>query len=481
MAEKRLDTIIVLKNDTKANWEAVKDTVTLRVGELGIESDTGLFKIGKEKSEGVLCTWAELEYANDIPDVDLSTVTNAVQVVDGTVADLEAGKVVGDMAIVRSTIYGNSKSHTAYVWNGSAWAAMDGNYNASNVYYDKNIQVTQSVGNVTTSNNAPVDLQFAGKNMEQIWQYLYATEDLDLSITSPSSSLALSTTSVSQEIGTTFNDPTVTLSFSDGEYEYGSKDSAGVTYTKANKAGVVWNAADITGPNNASFASMGDTPSNSSISKIYDLSANDVVTTATSNVVAEGTKTYTFKSKSSCPASVRKPVTNLGNFIKADGTATAEYSEGTKQTAAITDQEKSATLTVTGWRGWFEGYKATGSELDVANLTSAQIRALAKGSTKGAINGKFSTSIANVPVGTNQLMFACPTGKVNFTLKDDGVTINTGFTVAQSTPPAPWTVKHTTASVAGADGNNAITYDVFYCNDVGTIDKQTLTIAYTKK
>ena len=479
MAEKTLNTIIVLKNDTKANWDLVADSATLRVGEIGIESDTGLFKIGASEGEGEsfrLLTWGELKYANEIPEVDLSEVTNNVQVVDGTVDDLEAGSVVGDMAIVRSIINGNIKSHTAYVWNGSAWAAMDGNYNASNVYYDKNIQVTQSVGNVTTSNNAPVDLQFAGKNMEQIWQYLYATEDLDLSITQPSSSLSLSTTSVSQEIGTTFNDPTVTLSFSDGEYEYGSKDEAGVTYTKANKAGVVWNAADITGPNNASFASMGDTPSNSSISKIYDLSENAVVAKASSNVVTEGTTKYTFKSKSSCPASVRKPVTNLGNFIKADGTATTEYSDGTKQTDAITDQEKSATLTVTGWRGWFEGYKATGSELNVASLTSANVRGL--GTAK---NGSFSTSMTNVPVGTNQLMFACPTGKVNFTLKDDGVTVNTGFTVAQSTPPAPWTVKHATAEVAGADGNNAITYDVFYCNDVGTIDKQNLTIAYTKK
>jgi hypothetical protein len=58
-----------------------------------------------------------------------------------------------------------------------AWAAMAGNYNAANVYYDKNIQVTKTVGNIETSNNKPVDLQFKGKNMEQIWQYLYATED----------------------------------------------------------------------------------------------------------------------------------------------------------------------------------------------------------------------------------------------------------------------------------------------------------------
>lgn len=468
----QINTRIVLRNDTAAAWEAVKDTATLMVGEMGIETDTGLFKIGKEKSEGVLCTWAELEYA--IPEVDLSTVTNQVQVVDGTVDDLTPGAVVGDMAIVRQTINGNIKSHTAYVWNGTAWAAMDGNYNASNVYYDKNIQVTKSVGNVTTSNNAPVDLEFAGKNMEQIWQYLYATEDLSLSITNPSSGLALNTTSISQEIGTTFNDPTVTLSFSDGSYEYGSKDDDGVSYTKANGAGVLWNAATVTGPNNAAFITKTDS-SNTAISKIYDLSENKVVTAATSNVVAEGTKTYSFSSTASCPASARKPVTNLGNFIDANGKATTVYADGTKQTAAITNQPKSASLTVTGWRGWFQGHKTTGNELTVGSLTSANVRGLSS-----ARNGSFATSYT-VPANTNQLMFACPTGKVNFTLKDDGVTIDTGVTVTQSNPPAPWTVKHTTASVAGADGNNAITYDVFYCADVGTIATQNLSIAYTKK
>ena len=112
----QINTRIVLRNDTKANWDAVKSTATLMVGEMGVETDTGLFKIGKAKEDGSLYTWEELDYANEIPEVDLSTVTNAVQVVDGTVDDLTAGKVVGDMAIVRSVINGNIKSHTAYVW-----------------------------------------------------------------------------------------------------------------------------------------------------------------------------------------------------------------------------------------------------------------------------------------------------------------------------------------------------------------------------
>ena len=41
-----LNTKIVLRNDTKANWDAVADKVKLLAGEIGIEKDTGLFKIG---------------------------------------------------------------------------------------------------------------------------------------------------------------------------------------------------------------------------------------------------------------------------------------------------------------------------------------------------------------------------------------------------------------------------------------------------
>ena len=90
----------------------------------------------------------------------------------------------GDVVIVTETKEGIDFK-TAYHLAKDAedqlvWKAMAGNYNTSNVYYDKNIQVTQTVGNVVTSNNTPKDLEFKGKNLEQIWQYLYATEDKDV-------------------------------------------------------------------------------------------------------------------------------------------------------------------------------------------------------------------------------------------------------------------------------------------------------------
>ncbi len=220
MAEKRLDTIIVLKNDTKANWEAVKDTVTLRVGELGIESDTGLFKIGKEKSEGVLCTWAELEYANDIPDVDLTEVTNNVQVVTGAVEDLTAGKVVGDMGIVKTPLFEGSSeySYTAYVWNGTAWAAMDGNYSAENVFTSKKITLAgsyTSIGNY--SKGKVID---AGTSLQNVFSGLFQTT-LQPSVTQPGASIDASGSQDENEVGTSYNLPTAKLKVTTGSYTYG--------------------------------------------------------------------------------------------------------------------------------------------------------------------------------------------------------------------------------------------------------------------
>lgn len=336
------------------------------------------------------------------------------------------------------------------------WAAMAGNYNASNVYYDKNIQVTKSVGNVTTSNNAPVDLVFKGKNMEQIWQYLYATEDKSLSITQPNASMSVSG-SKTAEVGNTFSDPVITISFSDGQYEYGSKDANGNSYSKAQGAGVLWNAATIYGSDGTTVLATKTTSSNSSLTYTYDIS---------DNVIHEGSTTYSFSGKASCPASSRKPVTNLGNFLNSSNEPTTVYADGTKNTAAITDKALSGSMTVKGERYCFYGYKASGATLDVNNLTSAQIRALGNGS---ASLKAYSTSSPWTTNKMQQMFFAAPKGKYS------------SITVANATNGAPQTVLGpVSVSVEGYNGYAAAEYDVFYVNNDnpdGGESKYAITIA----
>lgn len=362
----------------------------------------------------------------------------------------------GDVAIVTVTT-DNVDYRTAYhciiAENGNfAWAAMAGNYNASNVYYDKNIQVTKSVGNVTTSNNAPVDLQFKGKNMEQIWQYLYATEDTSLTVVQPSVSMSASG-NVNVEVGNTFSNPTVKITFSDGNYEYGSKDSAGTKYTKDQGAGVLWSAATISAPDGSELASKTEA-SNSVLSTTY---------TIEDKTVNEGTVTYKFTGKASCPASVRKPITNLDNFVTSGGIATSNYADGVGATAAIVDKALSAQISVVGWRSCFYGYKAEGSLLDPTSLTSAQIRALS--SPANALSSKTNWSTTKM----QQMFFAAPKGKYN------------SVSVSNAVNGAPQSIKKITdVMVEGYNGYTATAYDVWYVNndnaDSGT-SKYNVTIA----
>lgn len=83
-------TRIVMRNDTAANWEAYKNTATLLPGEIGVEKDTGKYKIGRQKEEGGYYTWAELPYAagdesitvdklTDLPEVGIAGITYYVQ------------------------------------------------------------------------------------------------------------------------------------------------------------------------------------------------------------------------------------------------------------------------------------------------------------------------------------------------------------------------------------------------------------------
>lgn len=345
----------------------------------------------------------------------------------------------GDVCIVTVTSEGidfKTAYHCVTIDGALVWKAMAGNYNAANVYYDKNIQVTQTVGNIETSNNTPVDLEFKGKNMEQIWQYLYATEDLELSITQPSVSMSVSG-STSKEVGNTFSDPVVKITFADGSYEYGSKDESGVSYTKADGAGVLWSAAEIKDSEGNVLATKTES-SNSALQVTFDVE---------DNVIHEGSVTYSFTGKASCPASVRKPVTNLGNFINSNGEAVTAYVDGTKQTAAVTDKVLSASATITGWRGCFWGYK-TSKELDPTALTSTQIRALGNGPSQSL--GTISKSLTKM----QQIFVAFPANKY------------TSVTVTNTDLGAAQTVKKVTGvQVEGYNGYEAADYDVYYVSN----------------
>lgn len=409
--------------------------------------------------------WAEVKVPSNtqIFEVEINNGADHMSSITNVVGENSLQN--GDIAIVKELINGTKRQYTAYVYN-NGWKAMDGNYNAENVYFDENIIVTQTVGNIETSNNTPVELEVAGKNLKQLFEYLYATEDLDLTIDTPSVSFTLSG-STSGEVGTAVPMPVATLSISDiGSYEYGSKDSEGAVYDATN-TGIKFTALRAAYGDTASSATSGNYADNNNAN---GMTSGKVEFTATNSNITESLfldsgKSYTFSYSATYvnDENPRKPITNLGNFIDTNGIATAEYSNGTKALEGKT-LTGTKTHTVTGYRKWFWGYMSADDALaDPTQITSEQIRALQKSKASG-IDSYTQTSPWVVPAGTKQIYIAIPAGKKGT------LTINNwsslGSEVACTKVASGVTVADARGTVDGVV-QGGMAYDLWYVNPDG--------------
>lgn len=161
-----------------------------------------------------------------------------------SVSELPAVAQQGDMGVVISAIDGadgTKKSYTAYVYDEGAWKAMDGNYDAGNVYFGKDITYTVGIGTLAKPSGSAT-FNAKGKSLEQVLSSLMAKE-ANPSKTEPAVSFTTSNGIGTYEIGTKKN-LTYAVSLSAGSYTYGpatgitaqswSVACDGVTKTTAN-------------------------------------------------------------------------------------------------------------------------------------------------------------------------------------------------------------------------------------------------------
>ena len=93
----------------------------------------------------------------------------------------------GDTAVVKTSMGHDSEandlfSYTAYVYDGSlsAWKAMDGNYNADNIYFDYNITKAGAwtgVGNVSHTANTVQTLNSSGKSLTVVMDMIFKGDE----------------------------------------------------------------------------------------------------------------------------------------------------------------------------------------------------------------------------------------------------------------------------------------------------------------
>lgn len=385
-----LNTKIVLRNDTKANWDAVADKVKLLAGEIGIEKDTGLFKIGNGVD-----FWKDLPYANEGThathyEVTVTGTQTDEEAIAAKLTELGAEAALDDIAIVKREIADGKVSHTAYVYNGTAWAAMDGNYSAANVYLNEDVTVTTKTGELAV--NAVVE---AGTSLQDMLVQMLS-QSKDPSKTNPSITAftVKDGNATDFEAGTTVT-PTWNSTFSAGSYSYKSSASK-ENISPVSGTGVTATAWEITQDGTV----IGSTEDDTGASFVM------------------GDSTVNFKAVVTHTAG-NYALTNLNKLPATDVQITA----GTK--------EKTATMT--SYRKIFAG----GVVDKDAAITSTVIRGLSTGVKASAPTTNASGIEFKAKVGDTKLIFAYPKSLTTKTPKFEYMTLNwgsfNGFEAAAST------------------------------------------------
>lgn len=348
MADKVLKTVIQVRRDTAANWELNKATVPA-AGEPCFETDTGVLKMGDGVTTyeslpaigaGAASSATHYEGVREGEETDDAVIE---RVLDGASPNKD------DIFVIKTLISGENYSYKAYVYNGTAWAAMDGNYNAESVYFDEDLVTTSAIGNITLT-NGQATIPSAGKNLKEVFNAIFVQEK-NPTITQPSVNLTFAQAKA-YEVGTSVT-PEYSASLNAGSYQYGP--ATGVTAT-------AWEITDTAG-HSATTAS----------------GSFDAV------VVADDTN-YTITAKATHTEGA-VPKTNVGNDYAAGKIASGTK---TKTSSAIT-----------GFRNSFYG---TVTAKDT--VTSAIVRGLSGKSGKALTNG--ATFNVSIPVGALRVIIAYP-------------------------------------------------------------------------
>ncbi len=352
MANTTLRTRIVLRNDSTANWLA-NDSQVLLKGEVGIEfleSGSPKIKIG----DGIKA-WSELPYFggdSELRSAKVFQVTPEGETTDDAAITNAVGATAlqaGDLAIVKRAIAGDKFQYTGYAYNGSEWAAMDGNYNAENVYFAKDLITTSAIGNITLT-NGQATIAAEGKNLKQVFETIFVKEK-NPTVVQPSVSVSLNGAGA-KEVGTKVT-PSYNATFNKGSYEYGPDTGLAATWAVKDSRNEEGTAAA------GSFSEL----------EVGDNTNYTVTATATYGAGAT-------------------PLTNIGN----------PYAAG----AIVAGSKNGTSSAITGYRNSFYG---TLTEMPEA-LSSATIRGLSGKANAKWANGK--TFTISIPVGAKAVIFAYP-------------------------------------------------------------------------
>lgn len=344
--------------------------------------------------------------------------TNTAVYTGSSIDEAVAGNtpVKGDFCIVKTQIGETDKyQHTAYVYNGTNWEAMDGNYSAANVFFPEDLQTTKEIGNITLT-NGQATISAAGKNMIDVWKSIFVKANNNFSVTQPSVTVKLNEAG-SYEVGTQ-KSITYSATLNAGSYQYGPP--TGITATS-------W-AVSATNNGESAGSSTSNSGTFDSIT-VEDNTSYKVSATANYNDGA-------------------MPVNNLG-----DDTSAKQIKAGSKT---------GTSSAITGYR---RGFYGTLTKNCNGTLSSDDIRGLAQKTSATPVKGdKWEL---NVPVGAMCFVIAYPAS-----VGDIASVVDVGagnFDIVSS-------FKKVQVNVEGVNGYDAIAYNVYYFDRVATTATNTLKV-----
>lgn len=393
-----LNTKLILRNDTAENWNT--SNPVLLAGEAGVETDTRLMKIGDGST-----VWQNLSYINKFEGTEPAThyevAATPEQTDEEVIATAVAAPNTDDIVIVKRTISDDKISRTAYVRGEDAWKALDGNYDANNVYFDKDLTITAPIGVVTIPSSGSTTVAAKGKSLAAVLSSIMAARKTPTA-TKPSISVTFSNAEKSLEVGTTVT-PAYTTTFNAGRYTYGP----------------------ATGINAQSW----EVKDNQGNTKTTDSGTFDPLTIA-DNLTYSLTATATYNEGA-------MPVDNLGN----------DYEE-----ARIAAGSASATTStkLTGYRSFFYGALTTSSE--DAPLTSEIIRDLTNGK---AYNSAKQLTVQPGALGAKRVVVAFPANTTRGGLESAILTSSMNADITENYQ------KVANVDVEGANHHAAIPYSVY--------------------
>lgn len=355
-----------LRRGTAKAWSDANPI--LNEGEPGIELDTRKVKYG----DGVTA-WNDLQYAG--AELDENAVEELISAnrdhlykytrtdlsqsdadaIKAALAEAEAEAVQGDICVITTTVGADTYEQSAFMYDGSQWAAMTGKVDADKVILRDNIVMAGNytqVGNLTKEQTKTATFAVKGKSVSEALTEIFSKRLQPTITASPAVSLTFGQAKA-YEVGTTVT-PSYVATLSAGSYTYGP--ATGITATE-------WEISDTAG---------------------------HTATTATGSfadvVVADNTN-YKITAKATYGAGATA-VDNLGS------TSSPEI-----KIAAGTAQKVSGAIT--GYRNSFWG-----AVTEKAEISSAIIRGLSSKSNKALANG--STFTITIPVGAVRVVFAYP-------------------------------------------------------------------------